>query len=202
LLPPVLQRVDEPGLRKQLEEAAQKQRALEERVDQLLDEVRSLCDLELYDAAVGLIQSESAGMKQVKRVQAALESAMKLLESEAATLETIGSVYAALNGPECAGIFQRILAVEAASTPPGVVEIEQRLGTRVQSIADLELTRCIEAARQALGADDPALAESLMQGADAWQAVSSPTVQADWKTMQSELAAARKVLRFRKVLRR
>ena len=203
LLAPVLQRADEPALRGQLEEAKAMQKALEQRVDQVVAEVQRLCRMELFDAAIGLIQAEPAGIKQVRRVQAALESSRKMLESEAAKLESLGTAYTALNGPECAVAFQRIARNEAATeTPESVVEIQKRLGARVQRMADLQVTKSIEAARQALGAEDSALAESLLQSTSAWQSCSAPALQTEWKAAESEIAAAKKVLHFRKVLRR
>ena len=203
LLEPVLQRVEEPGLRRQLEEAKVKQRSLEQRVEQLVAEVHSFCEMELFEAAIGLIQSEPAGVRQVKRVQAMLDYTRELLESEVAKLESFGAVYATLNGPECATAFQRIARGEgAARALVGASEIEKRLRTRVQLIADQKLRKCIESAKQALGAEDSELAESLVQSAAGWPASASAAVQAEWKTVESEIAAARKVLRFRKVLRR
>jgi hypothetical protein len=205
LLPPVLQKVEEPGLRRQLEEATQKQKKLEKRVDQILADVERLQTLELFDAAVGLIQAEPAGVRQSRRVQAALEACTATVEKESARLASIGAVYAGLNEPESAAVFARLpqLAKNDAAAPrAGTAEIEQRLGARLQLIADRQLTQGIEAARQALAGDDAAQAEGILQDASPWQSSATPQVQADWKTMQSEVAAAKKVLRFKKVLRR
>ena len=203
LLNPVLQRTEEPTLRRQLEEATLKQRAIEEQVDRLLAEVQRLCAMELFDAAIGLIRAESAGVRQAKRVQATLKSCSALVQAESAKLDAIGSAYAALDGPDCTVAFQRIARVETGSpTPAGATEIEQRLGGRVRLIADQQVMQSIEASRQALGADDPSLADRLLQNADNWQAYSTPGVQSDWKAVQADIAAAKKVLRFRKVLGR
>ena len=49
-----------------------------------------------------------------------------------------------------------------------------------------------------MAADDPALAEKLLQSAVAWQAYSNPELKTEWKKAQSEIAAGKKVLRFRK----
>ncbi|HUA93388.1 MAG TPA: protein kinase [Terracidiphilus sp.] len=201
LLPPVLQRVEEPALRRQLDEAAQKQRILEKRVDELITDVDRLREMELFDAAVGLIRAEPAGVQQARRVQAALEACATALESEAARLESLGTIYAALDEPESSVRFER-MAANGASGSPGVDAIEQRLGARLKQIADQQLTQCIEAARQALAAEDPAAAESFLQNASAWQSSATPSVQAEWKALQSEVGAARKVLRFKRASRR
>lgn len=203
LLPPVLERAVEPALRRLLEEATRKQQALEQRVELVVAEAQRLNEMELFDAAIGLIRSESAGVKQAKRVEPLLAASIAMLESETARLESIGMAYAALNGPEGAAAFQKIAKADASSANPArTTEIEQRLGARMQQVADKQLMKSVEAARQALSADDTSLAESLLQSAQAWQASATPAAQAEWKTAQSEVAAARKVLRFRKVLRR
>lgn len=202
LLEPALERVDEPALQRLFEEATNKQRALEEQVERLLADVNRYCQMRLFDAAAGLIRAESAGVRQVKRVQEALNSCTGLLEAEASRLETIGAVYAALNGSDCATAFQRIGRSDGSSAgSASTAEIEKRLSGRVQLIADQRSAKCIEAARQALSADDAALANSHLEGGAAWQASCSPSVQAEWKTLQGEIAAAKKVLRFRKARR-
>jgi hypothetical protein len=202
LLGPTLQRVDEPALQRLYEEATLKQRALEEQVDRLLADVKRYCEMQLFDAAAGLIRAESAGVRQVKRVQVAFNSCTGLLEAEASRLEAIGTVYAALNGSDCAAVFQRIGRSDVSSNDStSSAEIEKRLAGRVQQIADQQAAKYIEAARQALSADDAALANSHLDGGNAWQASCSPTVQAEWKTVHEEIAAAKKVLRFRKARR-
>ena len=202
LLPPVLQYVEEPSLRKQLDEASAKQKELQQRIDQLISEVLSLREMQLYDAAIGLIRDEGAGVKRAKRVQAELEVCVSMLEQEANQLESIGAAYACLTSQECVTAFQRAVSVRGNSTVADAVEIEKRLGVRVQSIADQTVTKCTEAARQAMAADDSVLAEGQIQNASGWQSSASPSVQAEWNTVQSEILAAKKVLRFRKALRR
>jgi hypothetical protein len=105
-------------------------------------------------------------------------------------------VYASLNEPESALLFERISAEGTAAA------IGQRLGARVQQIADRQLTQCVEAARQALAAEDAAAAESILQSAAAWQPRATAALRAEWKSVQAETAASKKVLRFKKALRR
>jgi len=203
VLPPVLERVDEPSLRRLLDEATTKQRTLEQRVEQVITEAQRLCEMEIFDAAVGLIRGESTGVRQAGRVKAVLESSMAMLENETARLEATGAAYAALNGPDCVAAFQKLSRAESQPTrTSGTAEIEQKLGLRVQQVADQQVTNNVEAARQALAGDDPALAESLLRNSSAWQSVATPSVQADWKALETEVAGARKILRFRKAGRR
>ena len=198
LLPPVLQRVEEPALRRLLDEAAEKQKVLERRIDQVVAEAERLKAIELFDAAIGLIRTEPAGVRQAKRVQTVLDSCAAIAASEAARLEAAGAVYARLGEPECASAFERVTKDNAT----GAAEIYQRLSARVQGIADRQLTQSMESARQALAADDAALAESTLQAASAWQVSATPPVQAEWQTVQAEAASAKKVLRFKKTLKR
>jgi hypothetical protein len=198
LLSPVLQRAEEPALRRLLDEAAEKQKVLERRIDQVVAEAEHLKAIELFDAAIGLIRTEPAGVRQAKRVQTMLDSCAAIAASEAARLEAAGAVYARLGEPECASAFERVTKDNAT----GAAEIYQRLSARVQGIADRQLTQSMESARQALAADDAALAESTLQAASAWQVSATPPVQAEWQTVQAEAASAKKVLRFKKTLKR
>lgn len=198
LLPPMLQRVEEPALRRQLDEATRKQKVLEQRIDQVVAEAERLKALELFDAAIGLIQAEPAGVKRAKRVQAVLDSSTAMAAGEATRLDAIGAAYARFGEPECATAFGRIAKDNAA----GATDIFERLGARVRTLADRQLAGSVEAARQALAADDAALAESTLQGASAWRASATPQVQAEWEAVQTEAAAAKKVLRFKKVPKR
>jgi eukaryotic-like serine/threonine-protein kinase len=214
LLPPVLERVDEPALRRQLDEATQKQQILEKRVDQILAEVDRSREMELFDAAIGLIHSEPAGVRQSRRVQSALETLTAARDLEALRLASIGTIYAGLHEPDSAALFQRLTSGSLAAptsprdTPaglvssPGITLIEQRLSARLRQIADQQLTQSLEAARQALASDDAADAHTLLENVAGWQASASPPVQAEWKTAREEVSAARKVLRFRKSSRR
>lgn len=208
LLPPVLERVDEPALRRQLDEARAKQEILEKRVNQVLAEMERSREMELFDAAIGLVQSEPAGVRQSRRVQAALESLTAARDLEAARLVSIGSIYAVLDAPESAALYQKLLAENgAAQTSPGSSPVElhsiaQRLGARLRQIADQQLAKSIDAARQALAAEDAALAHNVLENTAGWQSSASAPVQTEWKTVQEEVAAARKVLRFRKSSRR
>jgi hypothetical protein len=215
LLPPVLERVDEPALRRQLEEAKSRQSILEKRVNEVLAEAEASRAMELFDAAIAFIQAEPAGIRQSRRVQAALDSLAAARDLEATRLASIGAIYAGLHEPESAARFGRLAAEDsnprhaaganaeqAVAVPPGVAEITQRLGARVRQIADRQLTQSAEAARQALAADDPAAAHTALENANSWEPGASASVQSEWKTLQEELAAARKVLRFRKSSRR
>ena len=174
LLPPVLRRVDEPALRRQLEDASIRQQALEQRVEQVIAAVQGYCDSELYDAAIGLIGAESAGVRQVERVRSALESSRKMLANEAARLEAMGGVYATLDEPGCTIAFECDSPNEfSTQAPAGVANVEQRLGARVRMIVDRQVTKCIEAAKQLslihILLRRPGYADALLSGSGAYR---------------------------------
>ena len=202
LLPPVLERVDEPTLRRLFNEAAEKQKVLEKRVDHLLTEIDRFKSLELFDAAIGLICAEAPGVRQSLRVLQALESCVALQSAETARLEQIGTIYAALFDPASAEALNRITKDAGAAPPAGTLDLQQRLCTRVQSIAAQQLTKSIEAARQALAADDTVLADTILQSASSWQNGASQQLQSDFTALQTEVAASKKVLRFKRSARR
>lgn len=203
LLPPVLQKVDEPSLRRQLEEASRNQVKLDERVEQVISEVNALCRLELFDSAIGLIGDESAGVRRAKSVQVALQACTQRLRNEEARLSKFAAVYARLNTLECPEALQQLgSSADQNKTVPIAGEIEKRLSARVQAAADESLRKSVETAKQTLSADDAVGAESQLQASSAWYSCASPAVQAEWKAAQTEVAAAKKVLRFGKVLKR
>jgi hypothetical protein len=199
LLGPVLQRVDEPALRRLLEEAKRSQEAIEKRVEQVMALVERLARAEMFDAVIGLICAEPPGVRHSPRLTAALESSRKLLESEAADYDAIGTVYSLLQSAECAIAYQKLSRNQNRS--PGVVEFERRLALRVHSTIDRHIGNKIEAARRALRSDQPDLAHDLLESVVSWQGNATAEVQADFRTAQLDVAAARKVLRFRKAPR-
>ena len=201
LLPPVLQRVDEPSLRRQLEEASRNQVKLEERVELMTAELKALCELELFDAALGLMMGEPAGVKRAKSVQALYEVCTQRLAGEEARLASIGAVYARLNSSECPKAFQQLMSnSDQGKAAAGV--IEKSLAGRVQVIADDCLKKGAENARRAIGADDALGAENCLEPCFSWTSCAGAAAQADFKAVQTEVSAAKKVLRFRKVLKR
>jgi serine/threonine-protein kinase len=200
MLPPVLQRVDEPSLRRQLEEATSNQVILSQRVEHVISEVRVLSEAELFDAAIGLISAESLGVQRAKDVQAALQVCTAKLNEEAARLAVIGSAYASLDRSECPERYQP--PSSGVTAVPGTENLEKRLNARMQLVADEQLKKSVETAKLTLGADDAAGAEGHLQKCSPWLPYSSLAVQSEWKGAQAEIAAAKKVLRFRNVLRR
>jgi len=203
LLTPVLPRVDEPSLRRQLEEASRNQLKLEERIEQVSAEVNALRELELFDSAIGLISDESAGVRRAKRVEELYQLCAGKLAGEKARLASIGKVYSLLNTQECPRAFQELVATaDRRKSVPAAEEIESRLSARVQTLADDCLKKNLESVKMSLAAEDALGAEGHLQACTLWSNFANPAVQADLRAAQNEVAAAKKVLRFRKVLKR
>jgi eukaryotic-like serine/threonine-protein kinase len=203
LLTPVLQRTEEPSLRRQLEEATRNQAKLEARVDQVMSELRILCEAELFDSAIGLIAAESPGVCRAKGVQDLHQLCRDKISAEAARLGAIGRAYACLENSECPEGFQQILADGTVEKGvEGTDDLAKRTKARVQLFADEQLRKNVESAKQILAADDALAADGQLQSCSAWLPYASESVQSEWKTAQTEVAGAKKVLRFRKVLGR
>jgi serine/threonine-protein kinase len=203
LLPPVLERVEEPSLRRQLDEASQMQRVLEERIEHIVARADGLCRLGLSDVAIGLIgHEESKGVKDAKRVQRAIQSCQADLNREGLKLSSLGGIYAALENPDSVSTCEQItLDHSEEGKPSNTTEVESHLAARLHVIADQKVTKSIDASRHSLASDDPALAEKQLQSASVWLSHSNPDLQTEWKNAQSEISAAKKVLRFRRASR-
>ena len=195
LLGTALRRSDDSSLRALLDEATEKQKGREQRIESLLGEIETLTELGLYDAAVGMIGQDQPALGRAQRIEAAYNSTKMILDREEKELRSIGEVYATLDSPECAAAARKRTTATGA---PSIREIERRLVSRVQLIADRELATACESVRQALRADDAALAESLLEGVAHWQGLCSPSINKEWKAAQSEVLAANKVLRFKR----
>jgi eukaryotic-like serine/threonine-protein kinase len=202
LIPPVLQRVDEPALRRQLEEATRSQAVLRERVEHVVSEVRALREAELFEAAIGLISAESPGVQRAKEVQAALKASTDQLNEEASRLALLGGAYANLGNGECPEWLAPNSSDAGQTGILGTRELEKRLKERLQSAADEHMKKSVETAKMTLASDDAAAAEENLQKSSPWLPYASLPVQSEWKAAQAQVIAAKKVLRFRNVLRR
>jgi eukaryotic-like serine/threonine-protein kinase len=203
LIPPVLERVDEPSLRRQLEEATRNQARLEERIEQVLSDVKGLCELQLFDSAIGFIEGEAPGVRRAKGVQDYLQLCADRLAGEETGLAAIAGIYANINTSECPNRFQQLRSTaDKRKHIPGAEDIEIRLATRVTSIADDCIKKAIENTKQALTAEDAPGAERWLETCSAWNPCASAPVQAEVKAIEAEVSSAKKVLRFRKLKKR
>jgi hypothetical protein len=83
-----------------------------------------------------------------------------------------------------------------------VAATQRRLQLRAEHLANEKLSLAIKSAQEALGLDENEQADSLMREAHAWAEFASPAIQEECRSVEAEIAAAKKVLRFRRALRR
>ena len=120
LLRRALRQVDEPVLHRQLEEATQKQSAIEQRADAALERAENLTRMELFPEAALLLEEQSPGVKRLPRVDQALGRARKLQEAEADFAALTGRCYAQMGTTQGIADLKRALALPASSDSPSV----------------------------------------------------------------------------------
>jgi serine/threonine-protein kinase len=200
ILRPALERVEDSSLRKLLDEATRKQAELEIHIDTLLVDVQRLFDMGFYDVVCAQIRAESPGVRQAKRIQQVFDSCLRRIDEEKAHLNGIGAIYARIGNPD---VFKDLKKVFKTTANPGdLAGIDKKLEGRIVRAAGDAVRRCIEQVRLALANEDAELAERARNEAVEWLPAASDATQAEWSKVQAELAASRKILRFRRTQRR
>ena len=128
LLRRALRQVDEPVLHRQLEEATQKQSAVEQSAASALERAESLTRMELFTEAVVLLEEQSPGVKRLPRVDQALGRARRFQEAEADFAGLTGRCYAQMGTSQGAhrGPEARALALPASPDSPGSLETTKK----------------------------------------------------------------------------
>ncbi len=201
MMPSVLDRVDEPSLRRLLEEATAKQKEQETKIDALTVSAHQLGELGLYDAAIGMLMAESAPLRASRRIQEALGGLTTMLESDSARMESMGAVYAAIGSAAAPQALKR-LAAPTDGMKVIAAEVEERLTSRLRLQAEDRVRKSIEEARRAIESDDGAQVEEAIAAGSPWLELAGEKLKTDWANLQSQVVASRKVLRFRKASRR
>ncbi len=203
LLTSVLQKIDEPVLRRRLDEAIQRQKAVEQVAGEVLETASSLMDMELWEETARLIAGQVTGVRMLPAVKAAYERAGASQKAEEAWYERLGMIYAQLStaiGVEALKAFlgeapqESDLPVHAAG--------RNQLRQRAETMADARLGTALAIAREALARDDAQSAEGALAEAEPWSSLSCAPIREQFDQLRGALAEARKVLRFRRVLRR
>ena len=152
LLRRALRQVDEPVLHRQLEEATQKQSAIEQRADAALERAENLTRMELFPEAVVLLEEQSPGVKRLPRVDQALGRARKLQEAEADFADLTGRCYAQMGTSQGIADLKRALSPSRKFRLPKVTRDHEkavtpamRAGIRRKGI--LRSCRCPRVAR-------------------------------------------------------
>ena len=203
LLGKVLQQIDEPVLHRQLEEAKQKQLATEQRADSALERAANLTRMELFAEAALLLEEQPAGVKRLPRVDQALGRTRKLQEAEASFSLLTGRCYARMGDVQGIADLKTALDTPATTDTPGAQEsTKRRLRWRCEEIYGEKASSVITAVRELLGQDDSLVAEAILRETTPWREFVSPQAQEELRALETEAAAAKKVLRFRKGSRR
>jgi hypothetical protein len=203
LLGKVLQQLDEPVLHRQMEEARQKQMAIEQSADSALDRAGKLISVDLFAEAVLLLEEQSAGVKRLPRVEQALGQARKLQEAEANYSLLTGRCYAQMgNAQGIADLKAALNTAATADTPSSQESTKMRLRQRCEEVYGEKASSVIAAARDLVGQDDTLVAEAILRETTPWREFAPAQAQEELRALDSEVAAAKKALRFRKGSRR
>lgn len=203
LLGKVLQQIDEPVLHRQMDEARQKQLAAEQRADSALERAGNLTRMELFAEAALVLEEQSAGVKRLPRVDQALARAKKLQEAEANFSLLTGRCYARIGDAQGVSDLKTALNTVATADTPGSQEAaKRRLRERCEEIYGQKASSMITAARERLSQDDSPGAEAILQETAPWLELAPAQAQEELSALETEVAAAKKVLRFRKGSRR
>jgi eukaryotic-like serine/threonine-protein kinase len=203
LLRRALRQVDEPVLHRLMQEATQKQLSTDQRADSALERAGNLARMDLFAEAVLLLEEQSAGVKRLPRVEQALGQVRKLQESEAKFSVLTGRCYAQMGSVEGIEDLKLVLKTAAtADTPASQEPLKARLRKRCEEIYGEKASSAVASARELLGQEDSQSAETVLQETMRWLELAPPQSQEELRTLQTEAAAAKKVLRFRRGLRR
>lgn len=203
LLRKSLRQVDEPVLRRQLEEAAQKQLATQQRADVALERSGNLIRMELFVEAVLLLEEQSAAVKRLPRVEQAMSRARKLQEEEAHFSNMTGRCYAQIGSVQGIEPIKETLKIPSTADCPSSHEVmKKQLRQHCEGIYGEKASLAIAAARKFLIQDDSQGAEEILQETMQWLELAPPQSREELRVLQMEAAAAKKILRFRKGLRR
>ncbi len=199
LLRRALRQVDEPVLHRQLEEATQKQEAIEQKANDAMERAETLTRMELFAEAVVLLEEQSPGVKRLSRVDQALGRARKLQEVEADFAALTGRCYAQMGTVEGIADLKRALNIPASFDAPLSLEATtKQLRRRCEQVYGEKATSAIVAARGLLAQDDCAGAESVLKETMPWLELAPSQAQEDLRAVEAEAAAAKKVIRFRR----
>jgi eukaryotic-like serine/threonine-protein kinase len=191
--------VDEPVLRRLLGEASQKQATTAQAATRVLEDAGNLMRIELFAEAVLLLEEQARGVKRLPRVEEELRRAKGLQEAEASFARLIGRCYAQLGS--AAGIEDIKKALNTAATtdtPRSQETMKKRLRQRCEEIYAEKASSAIALARKFLHEDDSQGSEEVLRETRPWLELAPSQAQDDLRALEAEVAAAKKVLRFRR----
>jgi eukaryotic-like serine/threonine-protein kinase len=193
LLRQTLRRVDEPVLRRQLEEATQKQLATEQRAESSLEQAGKLMDIGLFTEALLLLEMQPVAVRKQPRVEEALARAKKLRVDEGDFARSIGRCYAMLGMGGGAGELKKLLNTPpSGDAPSSQEELKRRLRQRAEEIYGVKASSAISSARESLVREDTKAVDAALQDSTRWFELAPSRSQEELRALQTEAAAARK----------
>jgi hypothetical protein len=95
--------------------------------------------------------------------------------------------------------LKRALALPASSDSPTSLETtKKQLRRRCEQVYGEKASSAVAAARELLGQDDSAAAETLLKETAPWLELAPTQSQEELRALEAEAAAAKKVIRFRR----
>jgi hypothetical protein len=153
----------------------------------------------LFAEAVVLLEEQTPGVKRLPLIDQALGRARKLQEAEADFATLTGRCYAQMGTAEGVADLKRALNLPANSDGPVSLEATKRqLRRRCEQVYAEKASSALGTARELLIQDDTAGAESVLKEAMAWLELAPSQAQEDLRALEAEVAAAKKVIRFRR----
>jgi serine/threonine protein kinase len=191
--------VDEPVLRRLLGEASQKEAATAQAAARALEDAGNLMRIELFAEAVLLLEEQPRGVKRLPPVDEELRRAKRLQEAEASFSRLIGRCYAQLGSAAAIEDIKKALNTAATTDAPRSQEtMKKRLRQRCEEIYGEKASSAIASARKFLQEDDSQGSEEVLRETRPWLELAPSQAQNDLRALEAEVAAAKKVLRFRR----
>ena len=192
-----LRQVDEPVLHRLLAECTQKQQAAETRADATLERVETLIRMDLFAEAIMLLGDQPGAVKRLQRVEHAMNRARNLQQSDAQFAAMLGRCYAQMGSPAGIEDIKKVMNISTLGVPGAELSKEQ-LRQRCHELYREKASAAIAKARKFLVEDDRQGAEDILRETIPWLELAPPQLQDDLRLLQTEAAAAKKVLRFKK----
>jgi predicted Ser/Thr protein kinase len=199
LLRQALPQVEEPVLQRQLEEAAQKQRATEQRADSALERASSLIRMDLFAEAVLLLEEQSPGVRRLSKIDQALVRARKLRDADANFALLTGRCYAQMGTPQgTADLKQALNLAATVDTPASQEAVKTQLRRRCEQVYGEKASAAITSTRELLAQDNSIAAEAMIRETSPWLELAPAQAQEELRALEAQAAAAKKILRFRR----
>jgi serine/threonine-protein kinase len=203
LLEGALRQVDEPVLRRQLDEATRKQLAVGQRAEEVMSRLRALAESGLTSEALHLLEEQPSGVQQLPAIKAENDRMRSVAAADAEFWNRMGRAYCRL--ADAAGIpdLKAALLPELATRGSASVNAAQeRLRQRAELLANAKISYAIQSAQEALGTDDNERADGLVRDVRCWTEFASPSSQEEFRSLEAKVAASKKILSFRRSVRR